>query len=174
MSLFRNCYRVESARLQHWDYRSGCYHVTVNTGQGRHWFGAVKHGQMHLSRAGEIVIEEWLRSAQLRSNILLDRFQVMPNHFHGLISIIPKVCASAGSADLLGKRKPARLCPDSLGSVMGQFKAACTARIRKDVNPSFQWQERFRDQVVQSEKQLNELREYLALNPLRWEMKRQR
>ena len=174
MPLFRNCYRVESARLQHWDYRSGCYHVTVNTFEGKHWFGAVKDAQMYLSKAGEIVVEEWLRSAQLRSNILLDRFQVMPNHFHGLISIIPRTYASAASADLLGKHKPARLYPDSLGSVMGQFKAACTARIRKEVNQSFQWQERFRDQVVHSEKQLNDLREYLALNPRRWEMKRQR
>jgi REP element-mobilizing transposase RayT len=92
----------------------------------------------------------------------------MPNHFHGLISIIPVV-----SADLLQKRKPARLYPDSLGSIMGQFKAACTARIRKEVKPSFQWQERFRDQVVHSEKQLNDLREYIELNPHRWEMKRQ-
>ncbi len=173
MTLFRNYYRVESARLQHWDYRSGCYHVTVNTREGKHWFGGVKHGQMYLSRAGEIVVEEWLRSAQLRSNIRLDRFQVMPNHFHGLISIIPKACGSVVSADLLQKRKAARLYPDSLGSVMEQFKAACTARIGKEVNQSFQWQERFHDQVVHSEKQFNDLREYLALNPRRWEMKRQ-
>jgi REP element-mobilizing transposase RayT len=101
-----------------------------------------------------------------------DRFQVMPNHFHGLISILPQASGSVVSADLHQKRKPARLYPDSLGSVVGQFKGACTARIRKEVNPSFQWQERFRDQVVHNEQQLNELREYIGLNPRRWEMKR--
>ncbi|HEY3131376.1 MAG TPA: hypothetical protein VGL91_18115 [Acidobacteriota bacterium] len=58
MTRFRNHYRVESARLQHWDYRAGCFHVTVNTREGKHWFGAVQHGQMYLSRAGEIVVEE--------------------------------------------------------------------------------------------------------------------
>jgi len=38
-----------------------------------------------LNNLGRIAEEEWLRTKEIRSNIDLDYYVVMPNHFHGII-----------------------------------------------------------------------------------------
>jgi hypothetical protein len=38
---------------------------------------------MVLNECGEIVQTQWLQSAEIRREIELDLFVVMPNHFHG-------------------------------------------------------------------------------------------
>ncbi len=40
---------------------------------------------MILNDIGLIVEMEWKRTAQLRKNIILDEYIVMPNHIHGII-----------------------------------------------------------------------------------------
>jgi len=40
---------------------------------------------MRLSEEGNIIKEEWLRTANIRSNVTLDEFIIMPDHFHGII-----------------------------------------------------------------------------------------
>ena len=48
---------------------------------------------MRLSRLGEIVRDEWYRSAQIRREIELiaDEFVVMPNHIHGIVRLIDTI-----------------------------------------------------------------------------------
>ena len=40
-----------------------------------------------LSKCGEIVCGEWIKTAIIRPNILLDEFILMPNQIHGIIVI---------------------------------------------------------------------------------------
>jgi hypothetical protein len=82
-------HRRRSIRLPGWDYRSrGAYFVTIAT-QGREClFGEVVDGEMVLSDFGNVVVEEWERTAQLRPYVRLDAFVVMPNHVHGIIWIL--------------------------------------------------------------------------------------
>jgi hypothetical protein len=79
-----------SIRLAGYDYTSeGGYFITCVT-QGRvNLFGEVVNGVMKLNDYGEIVKEEWFKTARLRPNIELDEdeFVVMPNHIHGIIWI---------------------------------------------------------------------------------------
>lgn len=49
--------------------------------------GDVKDGDVHLSTAGEIIAEEWQKTQQIRNNVILDQWVVMPNHLHGIIVI---------------------------------------------------------------------------------------
>jgi putative transposase len=37
---------------------------------------------MRLNDAGQIVADEWLKTAEIRDEIALDAWVVMPNHFH--------------------------------------------------------------------------------------------
>ena len=77
-----------SIRLKGYDYSAeGAYFVTMVCKDRLHWFGEVTDGKMQLSEAGNIVEEEWLRGAELRSEITLDAYVVMPNHFHGIVVI---------------------------------------------------------------------------------------
>jgi REP element-mobilizing transposase RayT len=90
MSLYQNKYRIETARLQGWNYvNAGAYFITICTKDRLHWFGSVDNGKMILSHIGLIVKDEWSKTPALRPdmNLMLDEFVVMPNHFHGIIFI---------------------------------------------------------------------------------------
>jgi REP element-mobilizing transposase RayT len=41
---------------------------------------------MELNELGKAVAQEWLRTGNIRSNVAIDAYMVMPNHFHGIIS----------------------------------------------------------------------------------------
>jgi putative transposase len=88
MTLFKNKYRIESTRLPHWDYSSdGWYFVTICTQNRAEYFGEVRNYVMELSDIGRIAQEQWHKNAQLRDNVRLDEFIIMPNHIHGIIII---------------------------------------------------------------------------------------
>ncbi len=82
---YPNC---KTIRLTQYDYsQCGYYFVTVCS-QGRECvFGEIKNDVMYENERARIVREEWLRTADVRSNVLLDEFVIMPNHIHGIISI---------------------------------------------------------------------------------------
>jgi len=65
------------------------------------------------------------------------------------------------------------LKPHSLGSIIGQFKSVCTKRIRAAGFPDFAWQPRFYDHIIRSDKSLEEIREYIVHNALKWESDRE-
>ncbi len=87
-SLFRNRYRIPSTRLPGWDYSaSGLYFVTLCVKDRRPCLAEVVNGEVCLSAIGEIVAEEWVRTAQIRPYVMLDAWVIMPNHLHGIIGI---------------------------------------------------------------------------------------
>jgi REP element-mobilizing transposase RayT len=77
--------------LQGYNYgQAGLYFITICAWQRQHIFGSIQAGEMQLSSFGEIARDEWLRTSQLRSNIELAEFVVMPNHLHGIIAIVER------------------------------------------------------------------------------------
>ena len=77
-----------SIRLKEYDYTNpNWYYVTICTKDKVCCFGKVKNGKMILNDYGKIVEEEWLKTKEIRKNIDLDYYVVMPNHFHGIIII---------------------------------------------------------------------------------------
>ena len=85
---FKEKYRIPSTRLAVRDYSSpGQYFVTLCTKGHACFFGTVQEDRVIRSKAGEIVAEEWQRTAALRRNVTLDEWQIMPNHLHGIIVI---------------------------------------------------------------------------------------
>lgn len=79
-----------SVRLRGYDYsQPGAYFVTVCTQDRACLFGAIVNGTVRLNDSGQIVHQEWLRTAKMRPNVELDAFVVMPNHVHGIIRIHP-------------------------------------------------------------------------------------
>jgi REP element-mobilizing transposase RayT len=77
-------------RHSSFDYRSvAAYFVTVCACDRRCLFGTVKRGRVDLALCGQIVVEEWRRSEEIRDEVVLDAFVVMPNHLHGIVCIVP-------------------------------------------------------------------------------------
>jgi putative transposase len=137
MTLFRNKYRVESARKPHWDYTlPGWYFVTICTQNRRSYFGRVVQEAMNLSVLGEYASQCWQEIPTHHVNVAIDEFIVMPNHVHGII-----VISGPEKLPPMGKRNEIRRIPalaeihpkaGSLGAVVGSFKSAvsswCTLR----------------------------------------------
>ena len=171
MTLFKGKYRIESARSPVWDYSSpGAYFVTICTKGMQCWFGDVFDGRMQLSPLGGIVAEEWRKTEQIRPTVTLDKWTVMPNHLHGIVVIneIPSVVET--TRRVVSTRKT--LKPNSVGSIIGQFKSASTKRIHASGYPEFAWQPRYYDHIIRNEKSFNKIREYIANNGVRWEFDR--
>ena len=78
-----------SIRLQSWNYAwPGYYFITICTKNFEHTFGEVQDGIMKLNSFGEIARQEWIKTSEIRNNVIIDEFVIMPNHMHGIIQII--------------------------------------------------------------------------------------
>lgn len=190
MTLYKNKYRVESARLKNWDYSTpGYYFVTICAYQRECFFGDVVNGEMRLSPAGEIVADEWMKTESIRPNVKMDVWVIMPNHVHGIIIITHRVGDDHRRVETLwhnvstnnaqsdadaSKNNPSRLKRNSLGSIVGQIKIQCTKRIRASGIAEFDWQERFWDEILWDEKSLANVRRYIETNPANWERDREK
>jgi putative transposase len=87
---FRNRFRIPSARLSGWDYASeGYYFVTICVKDRLTSLAKIIDGDVLLSPIGEIIAEEWKRTAEIRKNVKLDAWVIMPDHVHGIIGIVP-------------------------------------------------------------------------------------
>ena len=88
MTLFQNKYRVKSARLKGWDYRSpGWYFVTICTRDHTCIFGDIADGRIQLLPAGEVADSELRSLPGHYLNTSIDCFIVMPNHMHAIVVI---------------------------------------------------------------------------------------
>lgn len=159
-------------RLKDYDYsQAGAYFVTLSAYNRQCQFGTIIDSIMNLSRIGEIVQSEWLRSESMRSEIELDEFVVMPNHLHGIILI----CDSVSSRQRAHGRAPLHRKPKSLGSIVAGFKSATTRQVNANFNtPKRQvWQRNYFEHVIRNEDELMSIRQYIIDNPLKWELDRE-
>jgi putative transposase len=80
-----------SIRLRGYDYtQAGAYFITIVAHERALLFGEIVNGTMRLNEYGQIVRDEWFRTAVVRPYVMLypDEFVVMPNHIHGIIWIV--------------------------------------------------------------------------------------
>ena len=81
---------------------------------------------------------------------------------HGIIEILDRV-------ETIRRIVSTTLKPNSLGSIIGQFKSVTTKRIRKMGYSDFGWQSRFHDHIIRNEVSFHRIKEYILNNPQRWE-----
>ncbi|MCX6257619.1 MAG: transposase, partial [Bacteroidia bacterium] len=131
MSLYRNKYRSESARLKDWDYsQNGAYFITLCTQNRECLFGKIKYGVMKLSDMGQIVHDEWVKSFEIRDELFCDEWVIMPNHLHAIVFIDGTVVGTHGRASL----QPTGIAyrpPKSVSSFVAGFKSVTTKRINE-------------------------------------------
>ena len=54
-------------------------------------FGHIENGKMIYNQYGTIAHNEWINTPNIRTNIILHEFVIMPNHIHGIIEITEKL-----------------------------------------------------------------------------------
>jgi len=158
-----------SIRLKEYDYSSaGGYFVTICTQGKEHIFGKVMNGEMELNEYGKIVKQEWYKTGEIRKNIDLDEFIVMPNHVHGIINIVGAHC----NVPLHGRiEKFGRSTSNSIPTIIKLFKSTVTKQINQKRNTPKHpvWQRNYYEHVIRNENDLRHIREYIVNNPAKWE-----
>ncbi len=75
-------------RLAGYDYsRAGAYFLTLCAHHHKNIFGTIVDDRIELNACGRIVYDEWLKSVEIRREIELDEFIIMPDHLHGIVII---------------------------------------------------------------------------------------
>ncbi len=131
-----------------------------------------------LNGLGEIVRDEWLRTAEIRREITIDEFMVMPNHMHGIVIVNDNVGATrwvAQHATIRQIRATQRVAPTgpasgSIGAIIGQFKSLVTKRINviRDNRGCPVWQRNYYERIIRDDAELNAVRKYIIENPMKW------
>lgn len=163
--------RRRSQRLAGYDYRcNGAYFVTLCTHERQRLFGEITDSVFELSAYGDILLDEWLWTPVERSDISLDAYVIMPNHFHGVIILHGGAeKQSAGSTALSARLAGAQR--GSLGAIVGQVKFLTSRRINRHRNTSSAqfWQRGFYDHIIRNDTDLDRIRAYIEGNPERWQ-----
>ena len=69
-----------------WDYSgNGTYFITLVTQNRECNLGQINNGETLFSGFGKIVNEEWLKSFEIRDELYLDEYIIMPNHLHAIV-----------------------------------------------------------------------------------------
>jgi len=153
----------QSIRLRGYDYsQAGAYFLTTCAQDRKCVFGKIENGVMIPNKFGDIVYEYWQKIPEHFQNIEIDFAVVMPNHFHGILVICDQV--------LGGETPPLR--KPILGQMVGYFKYQTTKSINKIRNQMGVkiWQRNYYDHIIRTEESLENLREYILQNPLRWDI----
>jgi len=159
-----------SIRLNGYDYgEPNWYYITICTYEKECLFGVIRNGKMRLNKYGRIAEEELLRTKEIRKNVDIDYYVIMPNHVHVILIIEQKIGNNIVGAT---RRVAPTLNPNSLGSIIGQFKSVAAKRINKSKNTPGRpvWQRNYYEHILRNENDLYCTRRYIELNPLKWEL----
>lgn len=162
-----------SIRLKGYDYKQvGVYFITICTHQKQCWFGEIRDSQMCLNQLGKIISQEWLRTPEIRPEIALDEWFVMPNHLHGII-ILTKTDPSpipVGAHRRAPNSSQFRRHSNSIPSIIAGFKSATTKRINilRETPKIPLWQRNYYESIVRDTEHLEHVRKYIRLNPFHW------
>ena len=178
--------------MKEYDYTSPAeYFITICTYRREYLFGEIIKDEVVLNSFGLIVQEEWLRTAEIRGDVELDLFVVMPNHIHGIITLIEHGrgtlqrqfvganCHSpqeenANNLSINGAyidkplQRPKFYSPSR--TIVRGLKSVSTKKINLLRNTPQQpiWQRNYYEHIVRNDKDLNNIREYIINNPMQW------
>ena len=169
----------KALRWKLWDYSTpGDYFVTICTEGKVPLFGAVAHGHMILNEAGKMVQRVWNNLPEHYPGMESGEAVVMPNHFHGIVRIIGRDQSPANAGR---DQSPARTVgvglranPLSLPDIMRNFKSYTTSQFFKVCCPAGGaprklWHRSYWDVIVQDEKALANIQNYIRFNPQNYE-----
>jgi putative transposase len=155
----------KSIRLLGHDYSSeGEYFMTLCTKDKECVFGEIIDEEMQLSVIGEIAKQCWVEIPKHFQNIELDEYVIMPNHVHGIIIINPIKHTQRRGEVTSPLRKP------TLGNIVAYFKYQSTKNINMFTGtPGLNvWQRNYYEHIIRNEKDLDNTREYIYNNPIKW------
>ncbi len=133
---------------------------------------------MVLNEMGQIVQNEFFKSFEIREELFLGAFVLMPDHLHAVIILdnmkkVPEIQQHTGDKTL---HRP----PKSISSFVAGFKSATVQSIDdwidtrgysmkkfNQTNPL--WQANSHDYIIRNENEYRAIVEYIDQNPAKWD-----
>ena len=121
---------------------------------------------LRATEIGKMAAKFWMEIPHHFPFVTLDAFVVMPNHIHGILCFY-----KPNKTDWI----PNQFGPQSqnLGSVIRGFKASLKRYANKN-QIAFEWQPRYHDSIIRTERSLHAIRRYILNNPKNWDKDRLR
>ncbi|MDY7394850.1 transposase [Aureibaculum sp. 2210JD6-5] len=169
----------KSTRLKGYDYsQDGAYFITICCHEHNCLFGEVINGEMVLNAYGKIAYNEWSKTPEIRNNVELDVFVIMPNHLHGII-ILNGGRGESNSPDTNIKshlqnttdksNSPQCGTSNTVGAIVRGFKSAVTKQLNELNIDCKIWQRNYYDHIIRNEESYINISNYIINNPEKWE-----
>lgn len=178
------------------DYNMGTYFVTVCTHNRAHYFGEICDGKITHTEIGAYLCRAIEEIGLHYPEATVDRYVVMPNHFHAIITIVRSQHAAANvrsrhaAADVANKiadnATPNTGClhpaqhPDiddnfnernhfnaMLSRTLGGLKSAVSKQAHLS-DSTFRWQPNFHDHIIRNQREYDLIANYIDNNVLNW------
>jgi REP element-mobilizing transposase RayT len=175
-----------SIRLRGHNYAGGgAYFLTCCVEGKECLFGRVVESTMLVNECGQLIQRTWAAIPQRFPSVILDAFQVMPSHWHGILVIPgpgldPCLAAATGAAVIHPRptrpqagasRGPTKDGRPSLGDIMRVFKSISTIAVNRLLSRTGRrlLQEDYFERVIRNVDSLEKIRDYIRTNPARWQ-----
>jgi REP element-mobilizing transposase RayT len=171
-----------SIRLPGYDYSQPGYHfVTICIhNSNKQLFGNIISGNMELNDFGCIVQNEIIKTEQIRPNVKIDEFIIMPNHCHiiyhihqidyvtcrGELQRAPTMDQHTPTVEQFGKPTS-----NSIPTVVRLTKSTITKQINLLLNTPGKavWQRNYFEHIIRDNTSLFYIKQYIQENPHHWE-----
>jgi REP element-mobilizing transposase RayT len=139
---------------------------------------------MILNEYGKIAYNEWLKTPNIRSNIQLDVFIVMPNHIHGIIVITDNAAGRGvlhtpndydntpinmdNKGNMVNKgvcNTPLRSPSNTVGAIIRGYKSAVTKQMHELGFFDAIWQRNYYEHIIRNEPEYQNISSYIICNP---------
>jgi len=173
--LFKNKYRITSARAAWWNYGwAGAYFITICTQDKKHYFGEITNGRMNLSKTGVLADMFWYEILNHAKNVELGAFVVMPHHIHGILILnnYSNIRNDIGDNNkTISQNRFQNQGKNTISSIIGSYKSAVTKHANR-MNLVFGWQALFYDNIIRNDGAYQRINDYIEQNPLNWGKKK--
>ena len=191
MSTNSNLPNRQSIRLKNYDYsQEGSYFITLVTQDRIHLFGKIEDGKMILNTVGKILEEEWRNTIELRPNITLGEFIIMPDHMHMIITITAQMEKKEDKEWIHSNPKSPS---HTIGAIIRGFKGASTKKINQFLNSTGEsqfapttdsqfaptefyknkiFQRNYYEHIIRNQNDFNRIEQYIIDNPMNWKKKK--
>jgi REP element-mobilizing transposase RayT len=167
--------------LKGYDYsQAGMYFVTICVKKHICLFGKITNGKMMLNEYGQIAYNEWAKTSEIRPNVQLDAFIIMPNHIHGIIVITENDGGGRGVLhtphashlpNIIGCEcnSPLRSPSNTIGAMVRGYKSAVTKQLNQLGFIDSIWQRSYWEHVIRNQQSHQRIANYVFNNPANWE-----
>jgi len=177
-----NIHHRRSIRLKGYDYaQAGLYFITICCQDRACLFGEIQNGEMVLNEYGTIARNEWIKTHEIRTNVELGEFVIMPNHIHGIIKIMDiggrgelhspnnETPNNETPNDYKGEcNSPLRGPSNTIGAIIRGYKSSVTKQLNLLNIGCVVWQRNYHEHIIRNEQSHQTISNYIINNPANW------